>query len=181
MLGEKPTPERFERFIDGAAGQGAAANREMLKRAYFSAAVLTGQTHESAVKLLSFLAQHLGMLSIQVFISPQVAEPSCINRARAYIHEHQSEKIHLAHVASVVNLNTFYFRKIFKRVTGLNFTDYVARVRIENSKVLLANAELSVAEIALASGFQTITHFNRVFKKHSGCSPTAFRHQTVCG
>jgi hypothetical protein len=64
MLGEEPTPENFDRFIRAAAGRGAAADREMLKRAYFSAAVLTGQTHESAVRLLSFLAQHLGMLSI---------------------------------------------------------------------------------------------------------------------
>jgi len=121
------------------------------------------------------------MLSIQVFISPQVAEPSYINQARAYIQEHQSEKIYLAHVANLVNLNTFYFCKIFKRVTGLNFTEYVARVRIERSKTLLANPELAVADVARASGFQTITHFNRVFKKLTGFSPTAFRNQILCG
>jgi len=180
MVVHNPTAEQFEDFLRPAGPLGGA-DRESLKNAYFSAAVLTEKTHESAVRLLSFLAQHLGMLSIQVFISPKVAEPSYINQARAYIQEHQSEKIYLAHVASLVNLNPFYFCKIFKRVTGLNFTEYVARVRIEKSKILLANAELAVADVALASGFQTITHFNRVFKKLTGFSPTAFRNQILCG
>ena len=180
MFVHEPTAKQFEDFLRQAGALGGA-DRESLKNAYFSAAVLTEKTHESAVRLLSFLAQHLGMLSIQVFISPQVAEPSYINQARAYIQEHQSEKIYLAHVANLVNLNTFYFCKIFKRVTGLNFTEYVARVRIERSKTLLANPELAVADVARASGFQTITHFNRVFKKLTGFSPTAFRNQILCG
>jgi AraC-like DNA-binding protein len=180
MVGEKPTAKQFDRFFRHAAGSSPSVDPVQLKKAFFSAAILTGKTHESALKLLSFLAQHLGMLSIQVFIPPNIAEPSCINRARAYIQEHQSEKIYLAHVASVVNLNTFYFCKIFRRITGLNFTDYVARVRIEKSKLLLANAELAVGDIALASGFQTVTHFNRVFKKLTGFSPTAFRNQAGC-
>ena len=65
-----------------------------------------------------------------------------------------------------MNTSTFYFCKLFKRSTGLNFTDYVSRVRIEKAKNLLLNPNLRVSEIAYEIGFQSLTHFNRVFKTH---------------
>ena len=68
-------------------------------------------------------------------------------------------------MAKAVNTSTFYFCKMFKKVTGINFTDYLSRVRIEKSKNLLLNPNLRVSEIAFEVGFQSLTHFNRVFKK----------------
>ena len=64
-----------------------------------------------------------------------------------------------------------------KKVTGINFTDYVSRTRIENAKNLLLNPNLRVSEIAYEVGFQSLTHFNRVFKKVIGQSPTEYRGQ----
>jgi YesN/AraC family two-component response regulator len=57
----------------------------------------------------------------------------------------------------------------------MNFTEYVCRVRIESAKNLLLNPNLRVSEIAYQVGFQSLTHFNRVFKKLSGDSPTEYR------
>jgi AraC-like DNA-binding protein len=150
-------------------------NREELQNAYFSAVVLPPKTQESAIKLLSILAQHLGMLGGEGRSKPRMVEPAAINRARAYIQEHLTEKIYLADVAKVVNLNCFYFCKFFRRITGLGFTEYVAELRIEKSKSLLASGEMSITDVAFASGFHSLTHFNRVFKKLTGLSPTAFR------
>jgi len=61
------------------------------------------------------------------------------------------------------NTSTFYFCKLFKRATGLTFTDYVARVRVEKAKPLLLDRDRRVSEIAYDVGFQSLTHFNRVF------------------
>ena len=59
--------------------------------------------------------------------------------------------------------------------TGINFTEYVSRLRTEKAKNLLLNPNLRVSEIAYEVGFQSLTHFNRVFKKVVGESPTEYR------
>jgi AraC-like DNA-binding protein len=68
---------------------------------------------------------------------------------------------------------------MFKKATGLNFTEYLSRVRIEKAKNLLLNPNLRISEIAFEVGFQSLTHFNRVFKKIVGQSPTDYRRQLV--
>ena len=66
-------------------------------------------------------------------------------------------------------------REKFKEATGTNFVKYVARTRFEKAQALLRNADLRISEIAFACGFQSLSQFNRVFKKLSGKSPTQFR------
>jgi AraC-like DNA-binding protein len=60
-------------------------------------------------------------------------------------------------------------------VTGVNFVDYVARMRIEKACDLLQDRHVRISEIAFAVGFQSLSQFNRVFKKLSGRSPSAYR------
>jgi AraC-like DNA-binding protein len=59
--------------------------------------------------------------------------------------------------------------------TGLTFTDYLGRVRVEQAKRMLLNPHLRVSEIAYAVGFQSLTHFNRMFRQLTCESPTRFR------
>jgi AraC-like DNA-binding protein/ligand-binding sensor protein len=172
---KKPTDEQFERALKKVEEWGIEVDREKLKEAYFAGKVMTPRQHDSATKLLSIFAQHLAILSNQVFIQQENSEPPVIARARNYILEHQTEELSLGQVAKAVNMSSFYFCKMFKKVTGINFTDYVARVRIEKSKNLLLNPNLRVSEIAFEVGFQSLTHFNRVFKKLIGQSPTEYR------
>jgi AraC-like DNA-binding protein len=103
------------------------------------------------------------------------AEPPLVRRAKAYIAGHQADPVDLGEVAKAMHVSTFYFCKLFKKATGLTFTDYLGRVRIEKAKGLLLNPHLRVSEIAYAVGFQSLTHFNRVFHKLTGQSPTRFR------
>src|SRR5215471_7364755 len=176
---KKPTNEQFKKVEQLCEKWGLEVGRETLRKAYFSGKVISQKEHDSAVKLLSIFAQHLAMLSNQVFIQQKNSEPPVITKARAYIHEHQTEELSLGQVAKAVNMSSYYFCKTFKKVVGINFTDYVARVRIEKSKNLLLNPNLRVSEIAFEVGFQSLTHFNRVFKRLLGQSPTAYRAQLV--
>ena len=176
---KKPTEAQFNKAIQFCNKWGLEVSREVLRKAYFSGKVISQKEHESAIRLLSIFAQHLAMLSNQVFIQQENAEPPVITKARAYIHEHQTEEIKLGQVAKAVNMSSYYFCKMFKKVTGINFTDYVARIRIEKSKNLLLNPNLRVSEIAFEVGFQSLTHFNRVFKKILGQSPTEYRSQLL--
>ena len=103
------------------------------------------------------------------------AEPVAIWKARKYIDEHSREELSLTRVAKAVNMNANYLSENFKRVTGINFVDYVAHARFKNACDLLRNSRLRISEIAFAVGFQSLSQFNRVFKKLSGKSPSAYR------
>ena len=174
-----PTRAQFERTVRLVKDWGVNVDPAKLEQAYFNTRVVPNRQHEAVVKLLSIFAQHLSMLSNQVVLQQDNAEPPVITRAKEFIHEHQTEHLRLGHVAKAVNTSTFYFCKMFKRVTGINFTDYLSRVRIEKSKNLLLNPNLRISEIAFEVGFQSLTHFNRVFKRVLGQSPTEYRAQSL--
>jgi AraC-like DNA-binding protein len=176
---KKPDNRQFERVARLVTEWGLDVNPKKLKEAYFSTKVVSARQQKSALKLLDIFAQHLAMLSNQVFIRQENAETPVIRRAKEYIREHQAERLSLGQVARAVNMSTFYFCKMFKKAAGINFTDYLSRVRIEKSKNLLLNPNLRVSEIAFEVGFQSLTHFNRVFKKILGQSPTDYRAQLL--
>ena len=171
----KPTQRQFERTAGMVRQWGIEVDGEEMKRAYFSTRVVPQTQQDSAITLLRIFAQHLAMLSNQVMVRQENAEPPMITKAKVYIEEHQTEELSLSQVAKAAATSTFYFCKMFRRITGINFTDYLARVRIEKSKNLLLNPNLRVSEIAYEVGFQSLTHFNRVFKKLLGQSPTDYR------
>jgi AraC-like DNA-binding protein len=103
------------------------------------------------------------------------AEPVEIWKARNLIDEHSEEEVSLTKVAKLVNISPNHLSDKFKEVTGVNFIDYIARTRTAKARALLANSNLRISEIAFAVGFQSLSQFNRVFKKLTGKSPSAYR------
>ena len=83
--------------------------------------------------------------------------------------------ISLASVAQMVKISPSHLSEKFKQITGIKFVDYVARTRFEHACKLLRNSNLRVSEIGLAVGFQSLSQFNRVFKRFSGESPRNYR------
>jgi Helix-turn-helix domain len=67
------------------------------------------------------------------------------------------------------------FLQVFKKSTGLTFTDYMAHARLEDARTELLNPNRRISEVAYDVGFQSLTQFNRAFKRIVGCSPTQFR------
>ncbi len=174
---KKPTETQFNRTLKLLADWGVQLNEEELHEAYFDTKILSSRQHESVVKLLSIFAEHLSMVSNRIVLQEQNAEPPVITRAKQFINDHQTEELSLDQVAKSVHTSKFYFCKMFRKVTGINFTDYLSRVRTERAKNLLLNPNLRVSEIAYEVGFQSLTHFNRVFKRILGQSPTDYRGQ----
>ncbi len=103
------------------------------------------------------------------------AEPVAIWKARKFIEEHSREELSLTKVAKAVNMNANHLSENFKQVTGINFVEYVARTRFKTACDLLRNPKLRISEIAFAAGFQSLSQFNRVFKRFSRISPTQYR------
>jgi len=107
--------------------------------------------------------------------TPDRAEPAKIWKARRYIQEHSEEALSLMAVARFVNMSPNHLSEKFKEVTGVKFVDYIARRRFDRACALLQNRHLRISEIAFEVGFQSLSQFNRVFKRFAGKSPTAYR------
>jgi len=176
---KKPAEAQFNHAARLSEEWGIKTNHNTLRHAYFSAKIVPPKQYDSILTLLTIFSQHLTMLGNQIFMQQKNTELPAITKAREYIHEHSSNELTLAEVARSINTSTFYFCKLFKRVTGIHFTEYVSRVRIERSKNLLLNPNLRISEIAFEVGFQSLTHFNRMFKKILGQSPTNYRAQLL--
>jgi AraC-like DNA-binding protein/ligand-binding sensor protein len=157
-----------------AAEAGVPAGPE-LRDSYSHTRVLTTSQRDALIGMLSIFAEHLGLLARQLVVRRANAEPPVITRAKQYIRDHQTEELSLERVSHAVHVSSFYFCKLFRKATGLHFTDYVNRVRIDRAKNLLLNPNLQVSEIAFEIGFQSLTHFNRVFKKTVGQPPLKYR------
>jgi AraC-like DNA-binding protein len=171
----KPTELQFRRTLKLLSRWGMKFDENVLREAYFGTRVVPREQHSAAVKLLTIFAEHLEIISNQIAIQRDNAEPPMITKAKEFIREHHTEDLSLPQVAQIAHTNHFHFCRMFKRTTGLNFTQFVARVRIERSKSLLINPQLRVSEIAYEVGFQSLTHFNRVFLNILGQSPTEYR------
>ncbi len=107
------------------------------------------------------------------------AEPVEIWKARKFIEEHSGEELSLSKLAKVVNVSANHLSEKFKQVTGVNFVEYIAWTRFEKACDLLRNSTLRISEIGFAVGFQSLSQFNRVFKKLSEGSPTQYRTASV--
>jgi len=178
VLLKQPNSRQFARTAKQLVDWGLKVDLHQLEEAYFHTRVLTKSQYDSMVRLLAIFGQHLSMLSNQIVVQQQNAEPLTIRRARDFINSHHTDDLSLADVAHAVNTSTFYFCKSFKKATGLHFTDYLSRVRIEKAKNLLLNPNARVSEVAYEAGFQSLTHFNRVFRKLVGQSPSDYRAKT---
>src|SRR4029077_14910524 len=102
------------------------------------------------------------------------AEPVAIWKARKYIDEHSGEELSLTKVAKMVNMNANYLSENFKQVTGINFVEYLGGTRFATACDLLRNGNMRISKIAFEAGFQSLSQFNRVFKRFSGKSPTQY-------
>jgi AraC-like DNA-binding protein/ligand-binding sensor protein len=175
VMTEKATPARFARLTRWMREWGVDIDEARLRRAYFATPVMSRKHYRAILDLLTIFAGHLSLLADQLVLRHENSEAPDINRACEFIKDHLTEPLDLKLVAESANLSSCYFCKKFKESTGLTFTAYVARTRVEAAKKLLVNPQVRVSEVAFEVGFQSLTHFNRVFKEVAGLSPTQFR------
>lgn len=175
ILLHQPTDEQFAKTTRQLLKFGADTDLKRLEEAYFQSRVLSKRQYESILRLLTIFAQHLSTLSNQLAVKQQNSEAPMVSRARVLIADRHAEDLSLETVAKAVNTSAFYFCKMFKKSTGLTFTDYLARVRVEKVRNLLLNPHKRISEAAFEAGFQSLSQFNRVFRRVAGEAPTTYR------
>jgi AraC-like DNA-binding protein len=172
-----PSRERFGDVARVIGGRETPAGLRVLKAAYFQTPLVARKQYESVIRLLVIFAAHLAAVSNQLLITAATVESPVMMRVRRFIAEHHCEPLGLRDVARAVNMSHFYLCKVFKHATGLTFTEYLARRRIESAKQLLLNSHTRVSEAAYAAGFQSLSQFNRVFHRVAGEAPSSYRER----
>jgi YesN/AraC family two-component response regulator len=100
---------------------------------------------------------------------------SGLRHALAFVREHFAEPLTLSQVADEARLSRFHFCRLFQRRVGISFRAYLCGLRIARAQALLADRELTVTEVAYAIGFNDLSHFDKVFNRIVGMSPTVYR------
>lgn len=98
-----------------------------------------------------------------------------VRRAIRLMHEHAAEEIRISDIAQEIGVAPAYLQRIFRQAKGETMIDYLTRIRIERSKLLLSRTDDSVIEIAVGVGYNSRQHFSRVFSKLVGISPQEYR------
>ncbi|MBC7962221.1 MAG: helix-turn-helix transcriptional regulator [Steroidobacteraceae bacterium] len=97
-----------------------------------------------------------------------------IHRAIQYLHDHFSERLTVADLADVAGISPPHFSRLFRRETGHSPLEYLIRIRIQRSRILLRAGTDTITSVALKCGFATPSHFADCFRKQCGVSPSEY-------
>ena len=113
----------------------------------------------------------------KMVVKYQMIDDKLVYRIGKYVVVHVDEKLSLESVAEGVYLNPSYVSHIFKKITGMNLTDYMAEVKVDRAKVLLRDSRMKIYDVASTVGYSDSEYFAKIFKKKTGYSPTAYQKQ----
>lgn len=175
-----PIKRLFER-----ARKGVAFTPETIEKVYplLNSLSSTKDKFYSVINFLTLLyelslADDTRELASSSFAKVDVdSESRRILKVKEYINKHYTEEIRLADMADLVGMSTTSFSRFFKLRSGKTLSDYVVEMRLGVAARQLVDTTNSVSEICYGCGFNTLSNFNRLFRKYKGCSPTEFREK----
>jgi AraC-like DNA-binding protein/ligand-binding sensor protein len=175
VLLEKPTKRSFSRVSSQLLKLGVGLHLPPLENAYFKSRVVSEKQFQAILGLLQIFAGLVAQYASGCMLEQADDEPLAVRQAKAFAQTRATERITMQDAAHHVHLSSCYFCKMFKRTASVTFTEYLSRVRVEKAKSLLGNASARITEVAFNAGFECIPHFNRVFRRYTGVSPTQYR------
>ena len=129
----------------------------------------------SKESLLAQMSETTSELFEAIYKQRDLREKRPIHLAKEYIKTRYQLPVSLDEVAEHLALNAAYFSSIFKKETGISFSEYLTSVRIDKAKELLLEANRTVFDVASSVGYDDEKYFSRVFKKSVGLSPSEYR------
>lgn len=137
---------------------------------------LTSEKCRAAAILLGMFARYLEEFGQRAPVSRSGRSP-LLDKIEAFLAQSQGGSVSLREVATRVNLSPCHFCSVFKKQTGVTFTEYRNRQRLSRAEELLRDQERRVSDVAFEAGFESIPYFNRAFRRRFGCSPSQYRRR----
>jgi AraC family transcriptional regulator len=98
-----------------------------------------------------------------------------LRRAIEFMHDNYSSDLGLGEIAAAAYLSEYHFARLFKQITGITPHGYLANLRLERARKLLAETSFPISQIAAMVGYQSQSHFTKIFKSITGITPRAYR------
>jgi len=98
-----------------------------------------------------------------------------LRRAIEFMHDNYAGGLSLEEIASAAYLSEYHFARLFKEIIGVTPHVYLANLRLERARKLLAETELPISEVAALVGYHSQSHFTKIFKSITGTTPRAYR------
>jgi AraC family transcriptional regulator len=102
-----------------------------------------------------------------------------LRRAIEFMSDNCGRELSLAEIARAAYLSEFHFARLFKKITGATPHAYLASMRIERARRLLAESDLPISEVGAEVGYGSQSHFTKIFREATGMTPKAFRDAAV--
>jgi AraC-like DNA-binding protein len=102
-----------------------------------------------------------------------------LRRAIEFMSDNCGRELTLAEIAGAAYLSEFHFARLFKKITGATPHAYLASLRIERARRLLAESDLPIAEVGAEVGYGSQSHFTKIFREATGLTPKAFRDAAI--
>lgn len=145
------------------------------------AAILNGE-HNMLFDKDSVIEEFGNFKGACAFIGRQLKgaeEADVVNEGMAqlisYVDGHFAEGVSLSELAERFYINFTYASSLFKKTTGVTFSQYITELRMKRARSMLKDPALSIARISELCGYEDSYYFNKVFKKYYGISPSAYR------
>lgn len=136
-----------------------------------------GFTQEDCERTADILESYIAFLLDRYGERTPKTFDNVVEDVRSYIEENINSDLSIATLAQQYNYNEKYLGRLFKTRTGYTIHEYCNYLRLTKAKKLLRSTNLSISEVAVQSGYNNVTYFIRVFKKHTQLSPLQYRQK----
>lgn len=185
---EKPGESGFRKLLKKLQ-KNSTVNPQKLRQIYFKSPYVTPEKLDDIVNRMDLLSRYivetheknrvLRMLrkhyAPELDASAKSREEAIVKKAIGFIEANYDKDISRDDVSRNVYLNPSYFSRMFHKVTGKTFSDYLIETRLEKAKLLMQNPLLTTKEIAYQTGFDNPYYFSRLFKQKEGAPPRSYR------
>ncbi|QUH31339.1 response regulator transcription factor [Vallitalea guaymasensis] len=134
---------------------------------------------KSMMEIKSWCKQVLRDIMDIVSKYQQSSQAQIIQQAKEYINNNYNLDISLEQVADKVFLSSAYFSRLFKKIEGESFTDYLIKIRIEKAMELIKNPHFKTYEICEKVGYKNSRYFSKLFKRNTGLTPSEYRKKLI--
>jgi AraC-like DNA-binding protein/ligand-binding sensor protein len=180
VLPEKRSAAAFAREARRLRGLGIPERK--LRAAYAKAPWMPRERLMYVMHLLELVARQMTEHALQVYELQASGELPSIRRARELVEQRfRDPDLTLTDAAKAAGMSVGHFSRFFHKKAGVTFIRYLQSRRIREAKHLLADPDRSISDICFAGGFNSLTHFNRVFRQAEGIGPRQFRRDMRTG
>ena len=166
---------RHRRVMGQLKASGVGPRGDIVSASWSSSPMITREKLRAVETLLEMFAQYLAECGQRLLLHEAGQQSPLLQKIEAQLTEPSDRALSVRELAERLHISPCYFCKLFRKQTGLTFTEYRTQVRIETAKQLLLDPTRRVSEAAYESGFDSIPYFNRAFRRLVGCSPSEFR------